>query len=82
MVFVGGVLLINYLFRNSKHGRLYYSLSGIMLGLIFLTYVAYLILSALGIYMFKPINPDPGPTLNTSINDLYNTFDILKIRLQ
>jgi hypothetical protein len=81
MIFVGCVLLINYLFRNRKHNRLYYVLNISALSLVFLAYVAYLILSSMGIYIFQPINPDPGPTLHTAASDLYNSYDFLKYYL-
>jgi hypothetical protein len=78
MVFVGFMLLINYLFRNSRHGRLYYGLVITALGFVFLTYVAYLILSGANIVIFEPINPDSGPT-NASLNDVYNLVDTFRL---
>jgi Ca2+/Na+ antiporter len=79
MLFVGCILLINYLFRNSKHGKLYYGLNITALSFVFMTYLCYLILASLNVNIFIPINPDPGPTLNASINDLYNFINILNI---
>lgn len=81
IIFIGVFILINFLYRNSKHGKTYYILNGIALGFVFLSYVAYLIMSALQINIFSPINPDPGPTLHTSVNDLYNSVDLLKVYL-
>jgi hypothetical protein len=80
MIFVGCMLLINYLFKNKTHNKLYYGLNITALGFVFLTYVAYLILSAMGIYIFQPFNPDPGPT-SASINDVYNLVDTFRLKL-
>jgi Ca2+/Na+ antiporter len=81
MIFIGGMLLVNYLFRHGHHNKVYYALNITMLSFVFLTYVAYLILSAMNVQIFWPINPDPGPTLHTSINDCYNLIDSFKVHL-
>jgi hypothetical protein len=78
MLAVAGFLLINFIFANRTHGKLYFGLNIFALSFVFLSYVVYLILSALDINIFTPLNPDPGPSYLSSINDVSNLIFILK----
>jgi Ca2+/Na+ antiporter len=82
MIFVGLFLLVNWLYRNSRHGQLYYGIQISLLVAISLSYIAYLILSGMGIQIFSPINPDPGPPAVTSgWSDMCNILDFSKVYL-
>lgn len=82
MSFIGIILLVNWLYRNSRHGKIYYSIQISLLILVVLCYVCYLVISGLGINIFYPINPDPGPPSTASgWNDMYSTLQFSKMAL-
>jgi Ca2+/Na+ antiporter len=82
MLFFGCILLIDYWFRNRRHGKLFYGLNITALSLMFLTYVTYLVCAVVDPHIFDlTIHQSYATLLSSSVNDLCQNINCGRLYL-